>query len=193
MTAHTVAYNVAAGATREAKETLQRSQATLDTAPQRHTLPRLADVAESLSRAGLAAAHAELCTAALQRVVELAFIVDTDGRPANVDLDGRLLVPLPWGKSGYLKWGLRRREADVLRAILQARQVPQQGRPVPLFTYGEDTRAWYLNVADYPTEAHAMAYVRQFGIVSREYKLWLERAQEAGRRQAQARQNVARR
>ena len=182
---------------REAQDTLQRSRATQEAQPQRHTAPRtlpsFADVAQSLSRAGLASARAELCTAALQKVVELAFVVDTDGRYANVDLDGRLLFALPFGKSGHKLWGLRRREADVLRAILQARQVPQQGRPVPLFTYGEDTRAWYLNVADYPTEAHAMAYVRQFGIVSREYKLWLERAQEAGRRQAQARQNVARR
>lgn len=193
MTAHTVAYNVAAGATREAEKTLQRSQAMLDAQPQRHTLPRLADVAQSLTRAGVAAAHAELCNAALQQLAQLAYQTDTDGRPANVDLDGRLLVPAPWGKSGYQKWGLRRREADVLRAVLMARQTPQQGRAVPLFTYGEDTRAWYVNVQDYPTEAHAMAYIRQFGITSREYKTWLERAQEAGRRQAQARQNVARR
>lgn len=193
MTAHIVAYNVAAGATREAKETLERSHTALDTAPQRHTLPRLADVAESLSRAGLAAAHAELCNAALQQLARLAYQTDTDGKPANVDLDGRLLVPAPFGKAGYKKWGLRRREADVLRQILMARQTPQQGRAVPLFTYGEDTRSWYVNVQDYPTEAHAMAYIRQFGITSREFKLWLERAQEAGRRQAQARQRVSRR
>lgn len=193
MTAHTVAYNVAAGATREAKETLQRSQATLDAQPQRHTLPRFADVAQSLTRTGVAAAHAELCTAALQRVVELAFQVDTDGRYANVDIDGRLLFALPFGKSGHQKWGLRRREADTLRAILQARQTPQPGRALPLFTYGADTRSWYLNVVDYGTEAQAMAYVRQFGITSREYKTHLERAQQAGRTQAQARQRIARR
>lgn len=178
---------------REAQDTLQRSRATQEAQPQRHTLPRFADVAQSLSKAGVASAKAELCTAALQRVVELAFQVDTDGRYANVDLDGRLLFALPFGKSGHKLWGLRRREADTLRAILQARQTPQPGRAVPLFTYGEDTRSWYLNVADYGTEAQAIAYVRQYGITSREYKQALERLQTADRQTAESRRKASRR
>ena len=182
---------------REAQDTLQRSRATQEAQPQRHTAPRtlpsFADVAQSLSRAGLASAKAELCTAALQKVVELAFVVDTDGRYANVDLDGRLLFALPFGKSGHKQWGLRRREAETLRAILMARQVPQQGRALPLFVYDHVSRSWYLNVADYPTEAQAVAYVRQFGIASREYKTALERLQTADRQTAEARRKAPKR
>ena len=193
MTAHTVAYNVAAGATREAEKTLQRSHTALDAAPARHVLPRLADVAEGLSKAGLAAAHAELCTAALQRLAELAYTIDTDGRLCNMDVDGRLLVPAPFGKAGHQKWGLRRREAEILRAILVARQTPQQGRALPLFVYDSVSRAWYVNVQDYPSELHAMGYIRQCPITSREYKTHLERAQTVDRRKAESRRKTSRR
>ena len=178
---------------REAQDTLQRSRATQEAQPQRHTLPRFADVAQSLSRAGVAAAHAELCTAALQKVVELAFVVDTDGRYANVDLDGRLLFALPFGKSGHKQWGLRRREAEILRAILVARQTPQQGRALPLFVYDSVSRAWYVNVQDYASELHAMGYIRQCPITSREYKTHLERAQTVDRRKTESRRKTSRR
>ena len=166
---------------REAEDALQRSHKALDVQPGRHTLPRFADVAQSLSRVGVALAHAETCNACLQRVVELAYQVDTDSRRCNMDTDGRLLFALPWGKSGYKRWGLRRREADTLRAILVARQTPQQGRAVPLFTYDTAARAWYVNVVDYASHAEAMAYVRQWGVTSREYKTWLERVQTVGK------------
>lgn len=167
---------------REAEDALQRSHKALDVQPGRHTAQRFADVAQALSRQGLAAAHAETCNAALQRVIELAYALDTDGRLCNMDRDGRLLFALPWGKSGYTRWGLRRREADTLRVILQARQAPQQGRPVPLFVYDSATRAWFVNVQDYRTHAEAQAYIRQCGITSREFKTWLERVQTAGKR-----------
>lgn len=166
---------------REAEDALQRSHTALGTQPSRHTAQRFADVAQSLSRRGLAAAHAETCNAALQRVVELAYAMDTDARLCNVDTDGRLLVPAPWGKAGYKRWGLRRREADTLRAILMARQTPQQGRPVPLFVYDTDSRAWYVNMQDYAEREQAWEYVRRYGVTSREYKTWLERVQTVGR------------
>jgi hypothetical protein len=166
---------------RETEDALQRSHRALDVQPGRHTAQRFADVAQSLSRAGVALAHAETCTAALQRVVELAYQVDTDSRRCNVDIDGRLLFALPWGKSGYKRWGLRRREADTLRAILLARQTPQQGRAVPLFVYDTGTRAWYVNTQDYVCHAEAQAYLSKCGITSREYKAHLERVQALGK------------
>lgn len=167
---------------REAEDALQRSHKALDTQPGRHTAQRFADVAQSLSRVGVALAHAETCNAALQRVCELAYAVDTDSRRCNMDTDGRLLFALPWGKSGYTRWGLRRREADTLRAILMARQTPQQGRAVPLFAYDAASRAWYVNLPDYACLEEAQAYVRRCGVTSREFKTWLERVQTAGKR-----------
>ena len=180
------------GVTRETQDALQRSHTALDAQPGRHTAQRFADVAQALSRAGVAAAHAEVLNAALQRCVELCYQTDTDGRRCNIDIDGRLERPAPWGKAGYKKWGLRRREADILRAILMARQTPQQGRPVPLFVYDSASRAWYVNLEDYRSHAEAMGYVLHYGVTSREYKQALSRLQTAGRTQAEARQRVAR-
>ena len=166
---------------REAEDALQRSHTALDVQPGRHTAQRFADVAQALSRAGVAAAHAEVLNAALQRLVELCYQRDTDARLCNCDTNGKLLVPAPWGKSGYKKWGLRRREADVLRAVLMQRQTPQQGRPVPLFVWDADGRTWYCNMEDYKSHAEAQAYVSHYGVSSREYKQALERVQTLGR------------
>lgn len=195
MSVRTMPYAVAGAqreAQRETEEALQRSHQALDVQPGRHVAQRLADVAHSLSRAGVAAAHAEVLNAALQRVCELAYALDTDARLCNVDIDGRLLFALPWGKSGHTRWGLRRREADILRGVLTQRQTPQQGRAVPLFLYDSATRAWYCNLQDYRTRTEAQAYVMHYGVTAREYKQALERLQTAGRRQAEARRNVRR-
>lgn len=167
---------------RETENALQRGHTALDTQPGRHTAQRFADVAQSLSRAGVAAAHAETCNAALQRVVELAYQTDTDGRLCNMDIDGRILFALPFGKAGYKRWSMRRREADTLRTVLMSRQTPQAGRAVPLFLYDPASRAWYVNLEDYRTQAEAMAYVLQYGVTSREYKQTLERVQALDRR-----------
>ena len=191
MSVRTLPYAVA-GAQRETEEALQRSHKALDVQPGRHTLPRFADVAQSLSRAGVALAHAEACNAALQQTITLAYQVDTDSRRCNMDTDGRLLFALPWGKAGYKRWGLRKREADILRAILLARQTPQQGRAVPLFTYDSASRSWYVNLQDYVSHAEAQAYVSHYGATSREYKTQLDRLQTATRQRAQSRQKVRR-
>ena len=191
MTAQAMSYTVAA-VKRETEDALQRSHTALAVQPGRHTALRFADVAQSLSRAGVALAHAETCNAALQRVIELAYQTDTDARHCNMDRDGRLLFALPFGKSGYKRWGLRRREADALRAILMARQTLQQGRPLPLFTYDHISRSWYVNVMDYPSRSEAQAYIAHYGITSREYKQALQRLQTADRTQAEARQKLRR-
>ncbi len=168
--------------TRQASNTLQRSETALDVTPARSVAQRFGDVAQSLSRVGVAAVHAELLNSALQRLAELAYQTDTDGRRANVDIDGRLLVPVPMGKSGHKTWGLRRREGDTLRAILLTRQVAKAGAAVPLFVYDPAPRAWYVNLHDYPTQADAVAYVVRHGVTSREYKVTLESLQKVERR-----------
>ena len=165
------------------QDTLARSQ-TAGTTPQgKRTLPRLADVAASLTQVGVASATAELLNSALQHVIELAYATDTDTRWCNIDIDGRIrFAPLPWTRDGARRWGLRRREGDILRGILMARQTPKAGSALPLLTWDSVGRHWSVNVADYPSMDSAYAWVRKFGITSREYKAHLERAQKAERR-----------
>ena len=176
MTAQTFAYSLS----RATAETLARSQTATEAQPVRHTPRRLPNVASTLSRVGLAAASAELCNAALQSLAQLAYQIDTDGRRANVDADGRLLIPAPMGRQGHKYYGLRRRESDTLRACLLQRMTPKAGAPLPLLVYDSGRRSWYVNVTDYPTEGAAVAYIQKHGISSREYKRTLERIQSAG-------------
>lgn len=162
-------------------DTLQRMDDTRRAHPVRHTpqRPVLQAAGEALSRRGLAALCAEHLNSALQRVVELAYEPDTDGRMANVDAhDGRLLVAAPWGSAGYRKYGLRRREADVLRAILFARMSPSAGGYVPLFLWDADRRVWCVNLADYPSAAQAGGYVAHAAVTVREYKRGLQAVQK---------------
>lgn len=173
MTAQTFAYSVA----KATEETLQRAQTATSAQPVRHMPRRLPDVSASLSRVGLASASAELCNSALQALVCLAYQVDTDGRFANVDADGRLLIPCPMGRQGHKYYGLRRRESDTLRACLLGRMTPKSGAALPLFVYADDRRAWCVNLTDYPAEAVAMAYITKHGVTSREYKRCLESLQ----------------
>jgi hypothetical protein len=63
-----------------------------------------------------------------------------------VDITGRILLPLPWGKKGYAKWGIAPSEADCMRRIMFARQ--RTG--LPLFHFDRSRRSWFLALADYP-------------------------------------------
>jgi len=108
-----------------------------------------------------------LMNEALQACVRLLYEKDDDGWPSNVDaVTARILVAVPWGKAGHRRWGLRRGEAEALRAILFARQAQGNG----LFLYDRSRRSWYLNVADYPTLRLAGGYVAQHPIGVTEYR-----------------------
>lgn len=147
------------------QRTLQRKADILAAHPKRHTAIRRA--AESLTRRNADQAIAELLNEALQACVRLCYERNDDGTPANVDgVTARILVPLPWGKAGHRRWGLRRGEAEALRAILFARQAQGNG----LFLYDRSRRSWYLNVADYPTLRLAGGYVAQHPIGVTEYR-----------------------
>lgn len=99
------------------------------------------------------AARVEMVNEALFHLAELVYELEA-GQLVNVDtVTGRLLIPAPWGDHGWRYYGLRYREGRTLSAVLRKRQEcfrPGQGRP-PLFTYDEDTRAWYANLGDYGT------------------------------------------
>ena len=65
----------------------------------------------------------------------------------------RLLIPAPWGDSGYSKWGMRATEARILRSVLmwRAHNDPQSA----LFDYGD--RRWFLNVPTYKSASAALS------------------------------------
>lgn len=159
--------------------TLARMEETRQAHPAPFSPARAVAVAGTeLTRRGLAALAVEHLTAAVFRLLELAFEGDTDARLCNTDPhDGRLLVPAPWGSAGYKRYGLRRREGEVLRLFLLERMTPKPGSAVPLFLYDHERRAWYLNLNDYPTRAAAGEYWRHAGLTVRAYRECLRRVQ----------------
>lgn len=127
---------------------------------------RAADVSQSLSRRGAAAATAELLNEAVFKAIRYLYEEDADGVPPNVDADGKILIPLPWGSVGRPRYGLRRTEGDTLRRYVQ--WLETQRRPAARLFYFESTK-WYLDCWTYPTEADALAYWR---IVAVNASIW---------------------
>lgn len=145
-------------------QALERKPAIATARPGRHTTLRRA--AEGLSRRNADQAVCELLNEALQACVALCYEKDSDGTPSNVDaVTARVLVPLPWGRAGHRRWGLRPQEANILRAILQARQAHDG-----LFVYDGSRRAWLVNVAAYPTLRKAAAYLDAYPVGVGEYR-----------------------
>lgn len=99
----------------------------------------LRSVAQALSRRGLASAKVELVNHALALAVDMVLEVDADNVFANQDADGRILVPLPWTRSGARAWGLRRTEGRTLNYIMRARSDRERQ---PLFIYDASARQW---------------------------------------------------
>ena len=130
--------------------------------------------------AGIMQARVELANEALARLAQLLYERDTDGAWANIDpYTHRLLIPAPWGRSGYKQWGLRWHEADTLRRVLLRRQRGWAGGRPLLYLWDEETRCWRLNLDDYPTLDAATFWLKRSGVVLVE---WREVAQElAGR------------
>src|SRR5262245_11728610 len=102
---------------------MQRKGDVRLSSPREFVKQRIAESADKLSKAGQMAARVELMNEALHHLVHLCYQSDTDGEVANVDrVTLRLLIPAPWGSSGWKTWGLRAWEGETLRRILLARQ-----------------------------------------------------------------------
>lgn len=123
----------------------------------------LREAAKHLSRRGLAATKAELFNHALAALAELCMEWETDTRRANVDVDGRLLVPVPWGDAGYKVWGLRVTEARVLRRIMLQRA----GHAGALWYYDVDGRCWLWNLEH--RKGSAISYLSNHPVTVPEY------------------------
>lgn len=143
---------------------LARSEAIIATpSPQRFAPLRA--VAARLTQRGVMAAKAELANAALLAFVECLFDVDADQVYANIDIDGRIIVPAPWGRSGGRKWGLRRTEQRALSWLLRRRS---ETTDAPLFVYDDERRCWCVGYGY--TKRSALAYLRAFPITLSEWR-----------------------
>lgn len=142
---------------------------------------RLHEVARGISRKAMYEGVAGVCNAALASVVSVCYD-RLDGRLVNIDpVTWRILVPVPWGKAGYLRYGLRSTEAAVLRAILVAR-AEQDSHPA-LFVYDPDARRWLAVLADYRSAGMAETYLDRYPIQAPEIALFWPKmiARKAGR------------
>lgn len=143
---------------------LARTEVITDHRDQVDRWAPLRAVAKSLSRRGLAAAKVELANHALALAVDLVLEADDDGHRPNLDPDGRVLVPLPWTRSGARAWGLRRTEGRTFNRIMRARS---DSEPQPLFIYDKESRGWLWGVW---SRNSAGAYLRNNPITLREWR-----------------------
>lgn len=151
---------------------LARTDAITQGQPQ-HANP-LRSVAIQLSKRGVMQAKVELVNIALAALVEELFQEDADGWTANVDPDGWIKMPLPWGRDGYKQWGLRVSEMRALNHVMRTRS---QMTNAPLFVYDVEFRRWYLG-AGY-TRRMALVYLRQVPVTLSEWRTaWRTKSSE---------------
>lgn len=134
---------------------------------------RMADAASELSRAGENQKRVELLQEACFAMTKLCYEIDQDGQTANVDSrTHRLLVPAPWGRSGWKRWGLRAWEAAILGRILRMRCEMQR---VPgVFDYNTETGKWYLNYGHYQRLDQALMYWKSNPITLKDWRLFAD-------------------
>jgi len=170
MTARTVSFQIPAE--------LARTEAIRNTEPERFSPLRA--VAQNLSRRGIAVAKVELVNTALLSFAEVLFDADPDGIAPNLDPDGRVLIPAPWGRAGGRMWGLRNTEQRAFSWLMRQRSEQQNQ---PLFVYDADTKQWLLG-RGYARRS-AMAYCRTMPVTLPEW-----RAAWSATRSNWARQNL---
>jgi hypothetical protein len=159
---------------------VERVQEIRAKGPGRFAKERLAENAQELSRAGDMQLRVELVNEAMAALCVILYEADTDGRTANIDrVTWRLLVPAPWGRGGWKRWGLRRWESEALRNILRVRT--EMRRHVNLFDYNEEGRTWHLNRGDYPTLESAIAYPKAHQITLQEWRKQADVLSESAR------------
>jgi hypothetical protein len=100
-------------------------------------------------------ATVELMSEAVMGATALAYERNEhSGLLVNVDPStGRALYPLPWGRAGHTKWGIRPGECAELRVIMQARQ-----DAAALWLYDKSRRSWFVNRGVYRGFDDAMHY-----------------------------------
>lgn len=140
---------------------------------------RVAEHASQLSNAAHIQASIECANESLCRLVSVLYEC-IDRQPVNLDSKTyRLLIPVPWGDSGYQHWGLRSTEARILRRALMERASKDR---LALFDYADRHRQWFLNMDTYPTAQLALEYLHSKPVSAREWmrylSAWKEHSQQ---------------
>ena len=142
---------------------------TMASNPNQAIKQRMAEVAADISRAGNNQARVELLQEACLAMTKLCYECDPDGQPANLDSRTyRLLIPAPWGKAGWRRWGLRAWEAEILRQIMIVRC--QMRRAEPLFDYNTESRTWHVNMQQYGRLDVALLYWKSNPVMLKEWR-----------------------
>lgn len=148
---------------------IERTQQVRDALPMPNIKQRMAEAAADLSRAGENQKRVELLQEAVLALTKLCYECDPDGQPANIDSRTyRLLIPAPWGKAGWRRWGLRAWEAEILRQILIVRC--QMRRTEPLFDYNTEARTWHVNMQQYSRLDVALLYWKSNPVTLKEWR-----------------------
>ena len=152
---------------------IDRKDKVLEAKPGRFAPLRQA--AEALSRANLHRAHCEVINEALQRFTQMAYEQDYSGRWVNIDTTGSLLIPAPWARHGGYRWGLRRSESDVLRALLAVyQQQHDRAKGAALYLYAAEARRWYANLSEFADQPAAMAWVQAHQVTLAQWRHYSE-------------------
>lgn len=131
---------------------------------------RTAAAAEEISLAADLQAHVDVAEASIVALINVLYAVDADQRPANYDeVTGRILIALPWGSSGWRRWGLRKWEAHCLRRIMMVRS--KERRPPPLFCYDKATRQWFVETEVYPDTESALRWLKDHTPTATEWRI----------------------
>lgn len=89
----------------------------------------------------------------LNQFFDLLYQKDQHGYVNFDPVNLMIKIPVPWSGKNYIKYGLTRTEADILRKIIATLPVPS-----PLI-YGEDNRRWHLNIMDFPDQRSVAEYI----------------------------------
>lgn len=117
---------------------------------------------EELHRGAILKAELLRVNDALMRLTELIYSPSADGELDNVDAEsGRILIAKPWGSIGREYFKLSRRTADIMRLALRNKRPSR--RPA-LFFYDPSAKDWFVDMANYPTLAAAMFWVKHEAI-----------------------------
>jgi hypothetical protein len=130
---------------------------------------RLADNAAYLSAAGDLQARLDVCISAMASLIKVLYTTDADDCLMYVDVTDRIMIPVPWGSSGWRRWGLRKWEAEMLRAVLIGRYRQRKG-----VLFGYDRNQWYLDTERYPTMNDALLWLKSSGPTLREWRAVVE-------------------
>ncbi len=144
--------------------TMERKQALSVAAPERYRGLRAA--ADNLSLRNVDQAICELLNESLARLVQLAYETDSGGH-CNIDgATGRILIPLPWGRNGQAKWGLRPQEANILRQVL----FDWEQCSSTLLRYDRTRKSWFVNQFDFGNYHLAKRWLTQHQITVGVYR-----------------------